>query len=168
MSEVCALLGLMKLNEFEMVAQHRHASFERYRALLPEFQFQRMTGRRAAHQFASVLVPESHSGRVDIVIEALQARGVGAARYFVPHLAEQPFFQQTCVSGALPTTEAIARRIVALPMSDTLTDEDVAYVCDAFREACEPTAGIPSRRRTSQARVVGLRSQARSESSLSQ
>jgi len=138
MSEVCALLGLVKLGDYEAAARHRQAMFDRYHALLPEFAFQKLTGQRVAHQFVSVLVPESHSGRVDEVIEALRSRGVGAGRYFVPHLAEQPFFQQTCVAGALPATEKIARRIIALPVSDILTESEVDYVCRAFREACSP------------------------------
>jgi dTDP-4-amino-4,6-dideoxygalactose transaminase len=138
MSEVCALLGLSKLSDYEMAARHRQAMFDHYRALLPEFTFQEMTGQRTAHQFVSVLVPDSHSGRVDEVIEALHNRGVGASRYFVPHLAEQPFFQQTSVAGALPATEKIARRIIALPISDTMTESDVDYVCRAFRDACLP------------------------------
>jgi dTDP-4-amino-4,6-dideoxygalactose transaminase len=138
MSEVCALLALAKLREYETVVRHRHALFERYRVLLPEFTFQKMTGLRTAHQFVPVLVPESHSGRVAEVIETLRGRGVGAGRYFVPHLAEQPFFQQTCVAGVLPITEKISRRIIALPISDNLTETEIEFVCRAFREACAP------------------------------
>jgi dTDP-4-amino-4,6-dideoxygalactose transaminase len=138
MSEVCALLGLAKLSDYETATRHRQAMFDYYRASLPEYTFQKLTGQRIAHQFVSVLVPESHSGRVEDVIEILRAHGVGAARYFVPHLAEQPFFQQTCVAGALPATEKIARRIIALPVSDMLTESEVDYVCRAFREACSP------------------------------
>jgi dTDP-4-amino-4,6-dideoxygalactose transaminase len=74
MSEVCALLGLAKLGDYETVARHRQAIFDYYRASLPEFTFQKLTGQRMAHQFVSVLVPESHSGRVDEVIEAMRAR----------------------------------------------------------------------------------------------
>lgn len=147
MTEVCALLALTKLREHESVARHRHAVFERYREMLPEFAFQKMTGLRTAHQFVSVLVPESHGGRVAEVIDTLRGRGVGAACYFVPHLAEQPFFQQTCVAGALPITEKIVRRIIALPISDTLTDREIDFVSQAFRETCEPVPRIQVLRR---------------------
>ncbi|HWE74829.1 MAG TPA: DegT/DnrJ/EryC1/StrS family aminotransferase [Stellaceae bacterium] len=146
MSEVCALLGLSKLSDYEAVARHRQALFEKYCALLPEFIFQKMTGQRTAHQFVSVLVPQSHSGNVEGVIEVLRSKGIGAARYFVPHLAEQPFFQQTCVAGALPVTEKLARRIIALPAYDTLTEGEVDEICRAFREACAPQPRIPAPR----------------------
>ena len=146
MSEVGALLGLAKLGEFEAVSLHRQALFDCYRASLPEFTFQRMTGRRTAHQFVSVLVPPSHSGRVEEMIEALRQQGIGAERYFVPHLAVQPFFQETCVAGALPATEALARRIISLPMSDALTQREVRAICSIFRQACEPRIRRPATR----------------------
>jgi dTDP-4-amino-4,6-dideoxygalactose transaminase len=154
MSEVCALLGIAKLSEYETVARHRQAMFDRYCASLPEFTFQKLTGQRTAHQFVSVLVPESHSGRVDEVIDGLRIRGIGAGRYFVPHLAEQPFFQQTCVAGALPTTEKIARRIIALPVSDLSTESEVDDVCRAFHEVCSPQPRIRALHRTSTPRLL--------------
>lgn len=140
LSEVCALLALAKLDEFDAVAQRRHDLFEHYRTLLPEFTFQKMTGRRVAHQFVAVLLPESCRGRVPVVIETLRQQGIGAARYFVPHLAAQPFFRETCVAGDLPVTEALSDRIVALPMSDTLGEDEVAGICAALRRACRPPA----------------------------
>jgi dTDP-4-amino-4,6-dideoxygalactose transaminase len=146
MSEVHALLGLTKLDEYEAVAQHRQKMFEYYRALLPEFSFQKMTGSRTAHQFVSVLIPENHVGTVDGVIEALRARGMGASKYFVPHLAEQPFFQKLCIAGPLPDTERISRRIVALPMSDDLSTTEVEDVCAAFRQVCPTRPCIRSSR----------------------
>jgi dTDP-4-amino-4,6-dideoxygalactose transaminase len=136
LSEVGALLGLKKLEDLEEVAEHRHALYELYRSLLPEFTFQRMTGRRTAHQFVSVLLPEGHADRVMEVVAELGRRGIGSGHYFVPHLAEQPFFQQTCAVGDLTATEAISRRIIALPMSDYLTAADVGHVCDVFRQIC--------------------------------
>jgi dTDP-4-amino-4,6-dideoxygalactose transaminase len=136
LSEVGALLGLTKLRDADSIAQHREAMRELYRRLLPEYTFQRMTGRRTAHQFVSVLVPEAEAGRVAEVAAELSRQGIGTGRYFVPHLAEQPYFQQTCVAADLTATAAISRRVIALPMSDFLTADDVRHVCDAFRAVC--------------------------------
>jgi dTDP-4-amino-4,6-dideoxygalactose transaminase len=138
LSEVSALLGLTKLGEVESISDHRHGIFKLYGTLLPDFTFQRMTGRRTAHQFVSVLVPEAQANRVPEVIAELGRQGIGAGRYFVPHLAEQPFFQQTCVMGKLPVTKAICGRIIALPISDFLTEREVGHVCDVFRDVCRP------------------------------
>jgi dTDP-4-amino-4,6-dideoxygalactose transaminase len=138
LSEVSALLGLTKLGEVEPISDRRHGIYKLYGTLLPEFTFQRMTGRRTAHQFVSVLVPEAHANHVPEVVAELGRQGIGAGRYFVPHLAEQPFFQQTCVVGKLPATEAICGRIVALPISDFLTEAEVGHVCEVFRDVCRP------------------------------
>ena len=138
LSEVAALLGVEKLRDLETIAEHRHGLYEVYRSLLPEFTFQRMTGQRTAHQFVSVLVPERDMDRVPDVAAALGRFGIASGRYFVPHLAEQPFFQQSCVAADLTVTQAISRRIIALPMSDFLTAEDVGHICDVFRQVCGP------------------------------
>lgn len=163
MSEIGALLGLAKLDRFETVARHRYAMFERYRARLPEFAFQKLTGRRIAPQFVSVLLPKSHGDRAEEVIAALGRLGVGAGRYFVPHLAAQPFFRQTCVAGSLVTTEAISRRIISLPMSDLLTEADVDYVCDSLRRACGTDMLQTSRRGATKPRRVAADSSSQVE-----
>jgi dTDP-4-amino-4,6-dideoxygalactose transaminase len=142
MSEVAALLGLLKLDDFEAVVENRQTVFEHYRHALPEFTFQHMTGHRTAHQFVSVLLPDNYRGEVPDLIAQLRRRGVGAARYFVPHLAEQPFFQQSCVIGDLPVTEAISRRIIALPIADAMTEDEVDYVCDVLRDLCLRQLGV--------------------------
>jgi dTDP-4-amino-4,6-dideoxygalactose transaminase len=144
LSEVSALLALAKLQELETIAEHRHARYELYRTLLPGYTFQQMTGRRMAHQFVPVLIPQEHKGRVPQVVAELARQGIGAGRYFVPHLAQQPFFQTTCLTDDLSVTEAISERIVALPMSDFLTAEEVADVCDAFRQICPRQIARPA------------------------
>jgi dTDP-4-amino-4,6-dideoxygalactose transaminase len=140
LSEVAALLALIKLDDLQPVAEHRHRLSELYRALLPEFTFQRMTGRRTAHQFMPVLVPAWRAGHVAEIVAELGRLGIGAGRYFVPHLAEQPFFRRNCVVGDLTATQAISGRIIALPMSDFLSEADVSHVCDVFREVCRKPA----------------------------
>jgi dTDP-4-amino-4,6-dideoxygalactose transaminase len=142
LSEVTALLGLTKLTDFEAIAEHRNDLFEQYRTLLPEFTFQRMTGKRTAHQFVSILVPEARADQVPQVAAALKRQGIGSGRYFVPHIAQQPFFQQTCLAGDLTVTEKIGGRVIALPISDSLTTEGVGHICDVFRQVCAPRPAL--------------------------
>ncbi len=148
LSEVGALLALSKLREIEEIAGHRNALFDIYRALLSGFTFQRMTGQRTAHQFVSVLIPEHASGDVAGVVARLAQSGIGSGRYFVPHLAEQPYFRENAVFGALPVTAALSARVVSLPMSDFMTRRDVEEVCDGFRLACAAPVTRQARRAT--------------------
>lgn len=136
LSEVSALLALEKLHEIDAVAQRRFALHQLYKRLLPGFTFQRITGRQSALQFASVLLPPALAVHRDSILAAMARQGIGAGHYFSPHLAEHPFFKEHSMSGGLNVTQEIARRMVSLPMSDTLTEGQVRHVCAVFIRAC--------------------------------
>ena len=135
-SEVTALSALIKLPQLERLTAHRAGLAQCYRRELPDWTPQRSLGLRDAYQFMPLLMP---SNLVDSR-ETLQARltelGVGTGHYFSPHIVEQPYFRTRCVSGALPATEAIARRMMSFPMSDSMEIDDVVQVCKAVRGAC--------------------------------
>ena len=136
LSEVGALLALARLQDFEAVVAHRERLAQRYRALLPELVFQEMRGTRCAYQFMPLLLPAHLEGGRDLVIAELLARGIGAAAYFAPHVAEQPFFLARGVAGDLSVTERISRRVLSLPLWDDMTVEIVSTVCDALLTIC--------------------------------
>jgi len=136
LSEVTALMGLEKLAGFEQVIAHRAAIAAAYRAELPGWTFQHLTGQRHAFTFMPVLLPAQCAPRRAAVIEALAAEGIGAGCYFSPHLAEQPYFRTTCRAGDLAATDRIARRMITLPMSDAMTEAEAGYVCRVLRNVC--------------------------------
>jgi dTDP-4-amino-4,6-dideoxygalactose transaminase len=147
MSEVSALLALTKLQEIEVLSAHRYRLYQLYRRLLPEFTFQRMTGQRSAMQFVSILLADEHAAGMAEIISGLARHGIGTGRYFVPHLAEQPFFKESCVAGPLAVTDEISRRVICLPMSDLLTEPEIRYICKILRQLCHrgETQPIPGR-----------------------
>ena len=142
LSEVQALLALTKLAEFEAVIDHRARLTDRYRAELPDFQTQAVTSPRQSMQFMSVLLPPTLGPARAGIIAALAAEGIGAATYFSPHLAEQPYFERTCRFGALPVSDDIGSRIVALPVTDGMTLDEVGEVARAFRRLAHQAAGL--------------------------
>ena len=146
LSEVTALLGLRKLTEFERVVRHRVALAEAYHAALPGWTFQRMHGPRHAYTFMPALLPEQQAERRQQILARLAAQGIGAGTYFSPHLAEQPYFRETCTSGDLAATRRIGRRIVSLPLSDRMTADEVGFIGGVLRDACGEPAGAPSAR----------------------
>ncbi len=139
-SEVTALSALIKLPELERLTAHRAELAQCYRRELPDWTPQHSLGLRDAYQFMPLLMP---SHLVDSR-ETLQARlselGIGTGHYFSPHIAEQPYFRTRCVSGALPVTEAVARRMMSFPMSDSMEIDDVVRVCKAVRGASRKAA----------------------------
>jgi dTDP-4-amino-4,6-dideoxygalactose transaminase len=132
MSEVAALLGLAKLDEFDTVIARREAAAARYRANLNACVFQRLIGPRTAHTFMPLLLPENSAGRRHEIIRALADRGIGAGTYFSPHLAEHHYFEAKCGKGDLTVTDDIARRVLVLPLSDTIAMDEVDEVCHAL------------------------------------
>ena len=136
LSEVGALLALAQLRDFDDVVLHRDRLARLYRSLLPGLVFQEIHGTRCAYQFMPVLLPPHLDGRRDLVIAELMAQGIGAAAYFAPHVAEQPFFLARGVSGDLSVTRRVSRRVLSLPLWDEMTGEIVAAVCDALLAIC--------------------------------
>lgn len=142
--EITALIALAKLREFDILAAYRSEIAQLYRAELPGWTFQEMHGLRHAQQFMPVLLPETLAGRRHNIIAELASRGIGAATYFSPHLAQQPYFQQTCLAGDLTNTHDIAARIISLPISDFITPEEVSTVARALQQISYPSlASIP-------------------------
>jgi dTDP-4-amino-4,6-dideoxygalactose transaminase len=134
LSEVGALQALAKLDGFETVIAHRAAIGERYFAGLAGWTFQHLTGRLTAHTFMPVLLPERCAGRRRQILARLGELGIGTATYFSPHLAEHPYFKKTCIAVDLTVTQNIADRVVVLPISDTMTMDEVDQVCRALTQ----------------------------------
>jgi dTDP-4-amino-4,6-dideoxygalactose transaminase len=132
LSEVHALLALARLDGFEAIVERRATLAAAYRALLPGWGMQRPTGRRLAFQFMPVLLPEALAGARPALLARLAARGIGAAHYFSPHLAEQPYILTNSVVDDLTVTDRLSRRALSLPMADAMTEAEVAEVCDAL------------------------------------
>jgi dTDP-4-amino-4,6-dideoxygalactose transaminase len=137
LSEVGALLALRKLLEYDEIVQHRAMLARTYRAELPEWTFQEMHGRRHAHQFMPVLLPQGLD-RVEVMAR-LAAHGVGAGHYFSPHLAEHAYFRKYGADCNLRVTDRIAARIISLPLSDVMTSAEVSAVCTVLL-GCERRA----------------------------
>jgi perosamine synthetase len=70
----------------------------------------------------------------DRVMEAMEARGIPVRGYFSPaHL--QPYIRESfgCREGDLPVTEDVAKRTIALPFHNNLTESQTDQVVAALR-----------------------------------
>jgi dTDP-4-amino-4,6-dideoxygalactose transaminase len=143
--ELLGLLALAKLGEIEEVCDHRAALTEAYRAGLGDFMLQKPLGRRQAMQFMPLLLPPELASARAAILASLAAEGIGAAHYFSPHLAEQPYFRESCIVGPTPTADEIGARMLSLPITDAMSVDDVGFICDALRSACEDARSAPRR-----------------------
>lgn len=134
--EVLAVMARAKLAEIDAVCERRAALEAAYRAALPGFGLQRIGGRRRAMQFMPVLLPPHLAGKRDAIVAALEADGIGAGRYFSPHLGEQPLFRATALVEPTPVADRVAAAMLSLPITDAMTVEDAARAADALHRAC--------------------------------
>lgn len=161
LAEVPALIALEKLAEIDQVATHREALAGRYRKRLGAFSLQKPCGHRQAMQFFPVLLPPALKPHRAAIVARLADLGIGSGTYFSPHLAEQPWFRETCAIAPLPVTDDIAARMLVLPVTDDMTIVDVDRAADALISACaqQPrairTASATPRHRILGAVVVG-------------
>ena len=154
--EIVAVLARAKLDEIETVANHRALLETAYRAHLGDLVTQRVAGRRRAMQFMPVLLPDDIADRRDAVEAALAAADIGSGRYFSPHLGQQPWFRRTALIEPTPVADAVAARMLSLPITDAMSVDDVARVATALHRAIR---GIAMRRSATAAaapRVAGL------------
>src|SRR5580658_7443056 len=133
LSEVGALLGRLRLRDYDSITQYRAQLANRYRAMLPELEFQSQAPGIQAYQFVPALLPRELSGRKAAIREELASRGIATGAYFSPHLMEQPYFQKTSVAGPLPVSDDVSARMISLPLFDTMTFQEVSQVVEELR-----------------------------------
>jgi dTDP-4-amino-4,6-dideoxygalactose transaminase len=132
LSEVNALLGRLRLADYDSITARRAALLNRYRGALPELDFQLRAPGIHAHQFVPALLPSALKGQRTAVREELANRGIATGTYFSPHLLEQPYFQKMCVAGPMPVCDDVSARMISLPLFDTMTDHEVDHVAECL------------------------------------
>ena len=70
---------------------------------------------------------------------SLKELGLGASVHFDPPVHTQPYYLEHCPGPwALPVTERLAASIITVPIYPGMSEDDVAYVAQAFnRTAAE-------------------------------
>jgi dTDP-4-amino-4,6-dideoxygalactose transaminase len=132
LSEVNALLGRLRLADYDRIAARRGALVNRYRSALPELDFQLQAPGIQVHQFVPALLPAALRGQRTAIREELANQGITTGTYFSPHLLEQPYFQKVCVAGPMPVCDDVSARMISLPLFDTMTDHEVDYVAECL------------------------------------
>jgi UDP-2-acetamido-2-deoxy-ribo-hexuluronate aminotransferase len=77
----------------------------------------------------AILLPDGAAR--DRMQNGLKAAGVPSAIYYPRPLHLQPAYRDAHDGAALPVSEDLSTRIMALPLHPDLTDQDVARICDA-------------------------------------
>ena len=140
MNEISAAMGLTNLESFaDFVAVNRRnlSAYRRGLAEIPGIRLFDYHGSERRNLQYVVVSVDADRARVDRdrLIEILHAENVLARRYFWPgcHRME-PYRSDPRYSGlSLPVTEHVADRVLLLPTGTTVTELDVAAICEVIR-----------------------------------
>jgi dTDP-4-amino-4,6-dideoxygalactose transaminase len=89
----------------------------------------RVQDSESAYAIYAILLPDGAAR--DRMQAGLKAAGVPSAIYYPRPLHHQPAYAAAHDGAALPVSEDVSTRIMALPLHPDLTDHDVARICDA-------------------------------------
>jgi len=126
-----AAVLLSKLTVFadELAARERVAAYYDSRLGNAVVTPARVADSKAAWAIYAILLPNG-AARTKLQ-DGLKAAGVPSAIYYPKPLHQQPAYQGAHDGAALPVSEDLAGRIMALPIHPDLTEEDLARICDA-------------------------------------
>jgi len=140
MTDIAAAIGLVQLRRLPVFARRRAQIAALYRRLLFDVpQLQLPTARpeveHAWHLYIVRLRPERTQLTRDALIETLRARGIRNASSLTPLHHHSYYRAALGVTDAdFPVASEAAQRMVSLPMSLSMSDNDVTYVAQTLRD----------------------------------
>ena len=132
MTEVSAALGLANLPHLDAVRRNRREKYGHYQHLLsehPHIQFQQFDPE--CYNFSYMPVLLNSEEKLLNVLEKLNDGNIFPRRYFYPALHKMSVFENT----HLPVAEAVARRVLCLPLYDQLSVENIERICETLSRA---------------------------------
>jgi dTDP-4-amino-4,6-dideoxygalactose transaminase len=139
MDEMCAALGRVQMSRLDELLEKRERVVGWYNerlAELPEVELPNLVPSTTRMSwFVYVIRLDSSLDRREIM-ERMNSRGVPSRPYFVPiHLQSYYAERFGYQLGHYPITEDLGQRSLALPFSGVMTEDEVAYVCEALRHS---------------------------------
>lgn len=129
-SELQAAMGLCNLNYIDDNIQKRKQLVNYYDKLL-DGKFERPRIRKKTkYNYAYYPVIFENEKKLLTVIKALNEENIFPRRYFFPSLNNLPYIENT---QSCPVSEDIARRILCLPLYESLSEASVDRICEIIK-----------------------------------
>jgi dTDP-4-amino-4,6-dideoxygalactose transaminase len=140
MTEFNAALGLAGLELVNRKVERHNRIVNRYTTLLAGtrgIQFQQVDAEDCCSykDFSVLISPDEFGMSRDQVSDELLAQGLPTKKYFYPPLHQQKLFSANAPArdGGLTNTESISRRVLSLPIYESLEDDVVKRTALAIR-----------------------------------
>lgn len=138
MTELHAIVGIYNLARLEALidARQRKAAF--YSAQIRDRSSCRIMvapdGVVSTYKDYTIEVPPDLKAHRDEIIAQLRTEGIETRAYFYPPIHEQEFFRRFA-DRPLTVTEDLSRRVITLPFSSTITQQEMTRVAEALSHA---------------------------------
>jgi perosamine synthetase len=141
LDEMSAALGVSQMKRIDQLLAKREDVARRYTRRLEAFDWvrpPRVSPNVRMSWFVYVVTLAEGLDR-DLVMRGVEAQGVPVRGYFLPAHC-QPYLRDAGIASraeGLPVTESVAKRTIALPFHNNLTDADIEQVVSALKRAVE-------------------------------
>lgn len=141
LSEPAAILGLANLERLAEERSRRAILAETYDRMLkgiPGIILHKINPQgRSSHKDYSIIIEEKDFGiDRDHLVKVLAAENIPTKLYYDPPAHRQKVCQQIARrQPPLPVTEAVAKKVLSLPMFSTLTEQQVETIATAIKRA---------------------------------
>lgn len=139
-SEINCALGIEQLKRLDTILERREAIAREYQSQLEnqadlELPAVHLPSRRISWFVYVLRLNERFGGSPrDRIVQEMESRGIACGRYFAPIHLQPAYRSQAHRCMNLEHTESIARRTLALPFFNRITDEQIEEVCQTLGE----------------------------------
>jgi len=151
MNEMQALMGLQVLEHLDGIIARREkidALYRRRLQSIPGFHVPQLPPANVKFNFAYFPVEidsEEFGMDRDGLYEAMKAYNIFTRRYFYPLVNDFPCYRNLALKDPLTVARKASKRILTLPIYDSLTLEDADRICDVIEFICPSKAKSNSR-----------------------
>lgn len=158
MSEVCAAMGLTNLESMDEIIECNRINYLAYQRQLAGLPGARLPAHderhRSNYHYVVATIDEDSLLSRDELMEVLHAENIIARRYFFPGVHRMEPYRSSFSRAhlLLPRTEQVCRQVLVLPTGTSVSEADIARICEVIRIALDHAA--PVRKRLAEIRIA--------------
>ena len=141
-TDIQCALGIRQLQKLELSSTHRAMLVSEYDRLLAGNEYlvkpikRRLGVNTCWHLYQVLLEFEKLNIDKSEIIEELNVRGIGSQVHYIP-INRQPYYKDMYGEINLPGVDEFYRKVLALPLHNSMTVNDVTFIVETFLEILE-------------------------------
>lgn len=137
MTNIQAAVGCAQLERVESLVQKKRWIRERYKELLDGIEgisfFPEPVDCKSSCWFSGVIVEDADHEKLKSICSKLEDQGIEARTFWKPIHMQKPY-ENALKADSLETTDALWSKILTLPCSTNITEDEIETVCIALKK----------------------------------